>query len=706
MNSSSLLPNTLIQQSSSPDTYHLRIMATTDLHVSLTGYDYYRDVETESMGLSRTATLIHKARAECVNHLLLDNGDILQGNPLGDYAAAERYWQDKQTGEGVHPLIELMNRLHYDAATVGNHEFNYGLDYLEQCIAGANFPYTNANVYRVQQDRLQEGRMQSPQTLLSPYLLLNRTVMGQHGQTAELRIGIVGVVPPQIMNWDRSHLEGRVYAADMVEAAREAVNHAKQAGADIVVLLAHCGYAEEDSPAIGENAILPLSRIADVDAIIFGHAHKVFPSDEFVGRPGVDLEQGHIHGIPAVEPGVWGSHLGLIDLELFTEQTDEGIRWHVQHGKGHVRALVNPSAEVQGAHSSILSDSLLEDAAKEAHERTLAYIHTPVGQLLQPLHSYSALVQDSAVVQLINAAQTEAAVALLRNTSDAHLPLLSAASPFKTGGRYGPSHYTDIPAGPLHLRHMSDIYSYANTLCIVRLNGDEIREWLEWSAGLYRTIVPGVEGQALIDPAFSPFHFDVISGLHYVIDVSQLPRYDAEGGMLNPHSRRIVQLTYEGQPLEEHMEFAVVTNHYRAYSTRLANPDGQRVIVDAGIENRDVLTEYIRKRSSIAPVADKNWQLVCGIIDDAERSHTKCGADSYSSNEEHIAYDEMSSPRPAGHHSKLVDVGTIVTFESSPQARQALDGQSAITWIGQTDHGFARYHFTLQPYDSSCSSTV
>lgn len=703
MNSSSLIPNTLIQQPSSLHTYHLRIMATTDLHVSLTGYDYYRDVETQSMGLSRTATLIHEARAESINHLLLDNGDILQGNPLGDYAAAERYWWDEQTGEGVHPLIALMNKLHYDAATVGNHEFNYGLDYLEQCIAGASFPYTNANVYRVQQNRLQE---EHSQTLLSPYLLLDRTLTGENGQTAELRIGIVGVVPPQIMNWDRSHLEDRVYAADMVQAAMEAVAQVKQAGADIVVLLAHCGYAEEDSPAIGENAVLPLSRITDVDAIIFGHAHKVFPSDEFAGRPGVDLEQGHIHGIPAVEPGVWGSHLGLIDLELIAEQTDEGLRWRVQNGKGHIRALVNPSAETYGKHSSIQPDPLLEDAAREAHERTLAYIHTPVGELLQPLHSYSALIQDSAVVQLINDAQTEAAAALLHNTSNAHLPLLSAASPFKTGGRYGPAHYTDIPAGPLHLRHMSDIYSYANTLCIVRLNGDEIREWLEWSAGLYCTIVPGAEGQALIDPVFSPFNFDIIDGLHYMIDVSQPPRYDAEGGMLNPHSRRIVQLTYEGQPLDETMEYAVVTNHYRAYSTRLANPDGQRVIVDAGIENRDVLTEYIRQRSSIAPVADGNWQLVCGRIDNVTPSHIELGAESYSGNQEHSAYDEMLSPRPSGSHSGLSDVGTMVTFDSSPQARQALEKQPTIAWIGQMDNGFARYQFTLQPYHSSCSLTV
>ncbi|WP_411349642.1 bifunctional 2',3'-cyclic-nucleotide 2'-phosphodiesterase/3'-nucleotidase [Paenibacillus sp. WLX2291] len=654
MNSASFIPKSLTQQSSSSGTYALRIMATTDLHVSLTGYDYDRDLETDSMGLSRTATLIHAARSECINHILLDNGDILQGNPLGDYAAAERYWQDEQTGEGVHPFIKLMNMLQYDAATVGNHEFNYGLDYLEQCLAGAEFPYTNANVYRVQ-----EGK---PQTLLSPYLLLHRTLTSTQGQTSELRIGIVGVVPPQIMNWDRSHLEGCVYAADMVEAASDAVTQVKQAGADIVILLAHCGYAEEDSPAIGENAVLPLSRIPGVDAIIFGHAHKVFPSEEFAGRPGVDWQQGHIHGIPAVEPGVWGSHLGIVDLELIAEQSDQGLCWHVQHSKGHVRALVNPSSEASGARAPIQPDASLEQAAREAHERTLQYIHTPVGELLQPLHSYSALVEDSAVVQLINDAQTEAAAALLNDTPYAHLPLLSAASPFKTGGRYGPTHYTDIPVGSLHLRHMSDIYSYANTLCIVRVSGAEIKEWLEWCAGLYHTIVPGKEGQELIDPAFSPFQFDVIDGLEYVIDVSQPPRYDVEGNMLNPHSYRIVQLTYRGQPLEKERIFAVATNHYRAYSTALVNPDGQRVIVDAGIENREVLTEYIRQRSSIAPIADHNWQLV-------------------SSN-----------------------VSTTVVFSSSPQARYQLEKESSIAWIDEQDNGFARYAFILKPFShSSCA---
>lgn len=621
--------------------FSLRLMATTDLHVSLTGYDYYRDQDTMHMGLSRTAALIEQARSEAMNHMLFDNGDILQGNPLGDYAAEHRYWHNEQTDEGVHPLIGLMNMLDYDAATLGNHEFNYGLAYLEQCIEGADFPYTNANVYEVK-----EGQYQP---LLAPYILLHRKLYDTDGAAAELCVGVVGVVPPQIMNWDRKHLEGHIEALDMVIAAKQAVKEARQAGADIVVLLAHCGYAEEDTPTISENAVLPLSRLAGVDALFFGHAHKLFPGEEFAGRPGVDLERGTIHGIPAAEPGVWGSHLGLIDLEL--EQTTEG--WSVVTRRGTVRPIFDPVSN----RALVEPIAALEQAAAEAHRKTLDYIHTPVGQLAVPLHSYFSLVTDTPVVQLINEAQRYAGARLLEQTPYSALPLLSAAAPFKTGGRYGPLHYTAIVPGGLTLQHMSDIYSYANTFCIVRLDGDEVREWLEWSAGLYTTLLADEEQQSLLDAAFSPFNFDVMDGLSYRIDVSVPPRYSAEGELLHADSRRIVDMTYKGEPVTASMEFAVATNQYRAFSTPLANPDGQRVIVDASVENREVLIDYVRQHGHIAPVADHNWSLCYG----GDQSITSVHA----------------------------------IFQSSPDAREWLNQHPELAFVQLEPDGFATYRMSV-----------
>ncbi len=674
--------------------FALRLMATTDLHVSLTGYDYYRDQDTNHMGLSRTAALIQQARSEVTNHMLFDNGDILQGNPLGDYAAEHRYWQKEQAEAGAHPLIDLMNKLDYDAATLGNHEFNYGLDYLEQCIAGANFPYTNANVYEW------SGQQRSP--LLSPYILLPRTLYDVDGAEAELCIGVVGVVPPQIMNWDRKHLEGNIEAMDMVAAAKHAVAAARQGGAQLVVLLAHCGYAEEDTPTISENAVLPLSRLEGVDALFFGHAHKLFPGEEFAGRPGVDLEQGTIHGVPAAEPGVWGSHLGLIDLEL--ERTAGA--WSVVAGRGRVRPIFDPVSN----RALVEPVAELEQAAADAHAKTLAYIHTPVGQLDAPLHTYFSLVTDTAVVQLINEAQCYAGVRLLEQTPYASLPLLSAAAPFKTGGRYGPLHYTAITPGGLTLQHMSDIYSYANTFCIVRLDGNEVREWLEWSAGLYNTLSPDDEQQALLNTAFSPFNFDVIDGLSYRINVGVPPRYNAEGELIHADHHRIIDMTYNGEPVTAAMEFAVATNQYRAFSTPLANPDGQRVIVDAGVENREVLIEYVRQQGHIQPVADHNWSLCYDAgYTDKDTDTTGKGA-SHSSNpfahpprhdelsaqaSEVLSVSEQRQQSAVELHPAPLQATVQAVFQSSPDAQGWLSEHPLFSFVQLEADGFATYRIRI-----------
>lgn len=122
-------------------TVDLRILETTDLHSNMMDFDYYKDTPTEKFGLVRTATLIQQARGEVANSVLVDNGDIIQGSPLGDYMAAKGL----QPGE-IHPVYKALNTLDYAVGNLGNHEFNYGLTYLQQAIAGARFPYINANV--------------------------------------------------------------------------------------------------------------------------------------------------------------------------------------------------------------------------------------------------------------------------------------------------------------------------------------------------------------------------------------------------------------------------------------------------------------------------------------------------------------------------------------------------------------------------------
>jgi 2',3'-cyclic-nucleotide 2'-phosphodiesterase/3'-nucleotidase len=203
----------------------------------------------------------------------------------------------------------------------------------------------------------------------------------------------------------------------------------------------------------------------------------------------------------------------------------------------------------------------------------------------------------------------------LKGTPHEKLPLLSAAAPFKSGGRGGAANYTDIAPGPVAVRNVADLYIYPNTVQVVKLTGAQVREWLEMSAQAFNRIEPAASGgaseQNLLNPGFPSYNFDTIDGLSYRIDVTQPSRYDRAGKLVAPEARRIVDLRFQGRPLDEAAEFAVVTNNYRA-SGGGAFPalDGQNIVLQAPDENREALLQYLQAAGTVRPAADRNWSLV------------------------------------------------------------------------------------------------
>ncbi|MCX7645366.1 MAG: bifunctional 2',3'-cyclic-nucleotide 2'-phosphodiesterase/3'-nucleotidase [Rhodobacteraceae bacterium] len=575
---------------------HLRIMETTDLHVHVLPYDYYADRPVDTVGLSRTAALVRAIRAEATNALLVDNGDFLQGNPMGDYIAYERGMREGD----LHPVIAAMNTVGFDAATLGNHEFNYGLDFLMKSLAGARFPFVSANV--VTREGADPTR---DETLLRPYVILDRRVIDGAGRPHRLRVGMIGFVPPQTVTWDRRHLEGRVRARDILAAARAWVPRMKEEGADIIVALSHSGIGPATHAEGMENASVPLARVEGIDALMTGHQHLVFPGDAFAGVAGVDCAAGTIHGKPAVMGGAWGSHLGVIDLLLETSGGEWRIVGHEaaarpiarRDGDGRVRALVGDVPEVVAS-------------VREVHAATLAYVRRPVGRTSAPLHSYFALVAGDPSVRIVNRAQAWYVAEMLKGTAHAALPLLSAAAPFKAGGRGGPEHYTDVPAGDIAIGNVADLYLYPNTVRAVRVTGAELADWLERSAGIFRRIVPGGRDQILIDPDFPSYNFDVIDGVTYRIDLSRPPKFGPGGELLDPAARRIVDLSYQGRPVDPAEEFVIATNSYRAGGGGdFPGAKGDTIILEAPDTNRDVLVRYIVAQGTIDPAADGNWSF-------------------------------------------------------------------------------------------------
>ena len=582
---------TLIAASVNAATVDLRIMETTDLHSNMMDFDYYKDTPTEKFGLVRTATLINAARTEATNSVLVDNGDIIQGSPLADYAAAKKL--------KTHPVYKALNTLDYTVGNLGNHEFNYGLEYLQNALKGAKFPYVNANVIDVKTHK----------PLFTPYLIKDIQVKDQQGNAHPLRIGYIGVVPPQIMTWDSKNLSGKVTVNDITETVRQYVPQMRKEGADVVVVIAHSGLSADPYRAMAENSVYYLSQVPGVDAILFGHAHAVFPSKEFAGIKGADIQKGTLNGVPAVMPGMWGDHLGVVDLVL----NNDGGKWQVSQAKAEARPIYDAAAK----KSLAAEDKKLVDILKADHDATRAFVSEPIGKSADNMYSYLSLVQDDPTVQVVNNAQKAYVEHYIENDPDlGMLPVLSAAAPFKAGGRKNdPASYVEVEKGQLTFRNAADLYLYPNTLVVVKASGKEVKEWLECSAAQFNQIDPhSTKPQALINwDGFRTYNFDVIDGVNYQIDVTQPARYDGECQSIHPQAERIKNLTFNGKPVDPSATFLVATNNYRAYGGKFAGTGEDHIAFAAPDENRTALIMWIaaesKRAGEIHPAADNNWRL-------------------------------------------------------------------------------------------------
>ncbi|ELY4508908.1 bifunctional 2',3'-cyclic-nucleotide 2'-phosphodiesterase/3'-nucleotidase [Cronobacter dublinensis] len=585
---------TLVAASVNAATVDLRILETTDLHSNMMDFDYYKDAPTEKFGLVRTASLINAARQEAANSVLVDNGDLIQGSPLGDYMAAKGL----KDGD-VHPVYKAMNTLDYAVGNLGNHEFNYGLDYLHKALAGANFPYVNANII--------DAKTQKP--LFTPYLIKETQVKDKDGKPHTLKIGYIGFVPPQIMTWDKANLSGKVTVNDITETARKYVPQMRAEGADLVVVVAHSGLSAEPYKALAENSVYYLSQVPGVDAILFGHAHAVFPGKDFATIKGADIAQGTLNGVPAVMPGMWGDHLGIVDLVL---NNDDG-KWKVTQSKAEAR----PIYDAQAKKSLAVEDQDLVKVLKADHDATREFVGQPVGKSADPMYSYLALVQDDPTVQVVNNAQKAYVEHFIQGDPDlAQLPVLSAAAPFKVGGRKNdPASFVEVEKGQLTLRNAADLYLYPNTLVVVKATGAEVKEWLECSAGQFNQIdVNSAKPQPLLNwDGFRTYNFDVIDGVKYQIDVTQPAKYDGECQTVNPKAERIKHLTFNGKPIDPNATFLVATNNYRAYGGKFAGTGDSHIAFASPDENRAVLAAWIgaetKRAGEIHPAADNNWRL-------------------------------------------------------------------------------------------------
>jgi 2',3'-cyclic-nucleotide 2'-phosphodiesterase/3'-nucleotidase len=587
----------------------LAVLETTDLHSNVVGYDYFKLAEDPSLGLDRTAALIAQARRDFANTLLLDNGDTIQGNALGDVQATVAPVRCGQ----LLAIHKVMKKLRYDGAGVGNHDFNFGLGFLGQVMgqrvdvpgvegkrcAGPGFPVVLANVYSV--------RTHKP--LFAPYKIIDKRIraVGLDGRAVEatVKVGIIGFTTPTILNWDKRWLDGKVYTEGLVETAKRYLPEMRARGADVVVAISHGGLDDSPYSPTMENGNYYLAQLSGqvggIDALLLGHSHQLFPNPASTvaqfNLPQVDKVKGRVFGVPTVMANLWGKNLGVVRLRL----RHDGKRWRVDQDA----AVVETRSTQQADKRFVAADPEVMALVSAEHEATIRYVKTPIGATDFRMSTYFADVGDVSAIQVVNQAQA----GYVRHYVEANLPqyaklpVLSVSAAFKSGSA-GVADYTDVAAGALALNNAADLYLYPNALYAVKVDGAGLKAWLEKAATRFNTIDPAkAEPQELINTGFAGYNFDTVtsSELSYEIDVTQ------------PPGSRIGKLQLHGAPLPPGQEFLVATNNYRASGGgNFPGLDGSRTVVASPDASRDVLIAYVKAAKRLTRAANgaqRSWRF-------------------------------------------------------------------------------------------------
>ncbi|MFD9332708.1 bifunctional metallophosphatase/5'-nucleotidase [Streptomyces sp. NPDC060065] len=551
-----------------PRTWSFSILGTTDLHSHVFDWDYYtdaayKDSKGNSVGVARVATLVKQQRAaKGEDHVLLvDAGDIIQGTSLAYYYARV----DPITGSDApkHPMAIAMNAMRYDAAALGNHEFNYGIDVLRRFEKQCRFPLLGANAL--------DAKTLRP--AFAPYTVKHIRVPG----APDIKVGVLGLTNPGIALWDKDNVSGKMEFTGLVEQAKKYVPRLRALGCDVVFLTDHSGLDGSSSygselPYVENASNLVAEQVPGIDAILVGHTHT-----EVSSYTVTNTETGK--DVILSEPYCYGMRLTVFDFEL-----------ELAHGQWKVT-----STKAQTLNSNtVAEDEEITELLKADHDLVVKYVNTPVGTCTEDLSAAEACWKDVPVMDFIHEVQM-AAVAAGLSTADAALPLISVAAPF--------SRTADIPKGDVTIRDVAGLYIYDNTLYGKKLTGAQLKDYLEYAAKYYAKVPSGttVDTSTLTNAnSFWDYMYDTAAGVSYDIDIAQ-----AEGS-------RIKNLTYKGTSVTDDQVFVVAVNNYRANGgsgyPHIAAAD---IAYSSTNEIRQLMIDYVTSKGSLDPAdfAATNWKL-------------------------------------------------------------------------------------------------
>ena len=518
-----------------PERVQITILGTTDLHGNIDPIDYYTN-KPDNRGLAKVATLIKRIRKETSNVLLIDSGDTIQGSPLESF-------HGRKNNAPPDPMMLVMNSLNYDAMTVGNHEYNFGLKVLEKARGEAKFPWLSANTY-------DQGKQQ---THYKPYIVK---------EVASVKIGILGLTTPGIPNWDNPpNYAGLEFHEPVAEARKWVPVLRDQEKVDVVVIAMHMGLEEDlrtgevtPGQVPHENeAIAIANEVPGVDVIFMGHTHRDVPSV-------------YINGVLLTQANHWGRHLARADLYL--QKAGTGWRMYAK------------SARTIPTDDRVEPDPEVVKMAEPYDRETQSWLAREIGQSAEELTATDARFRDTAILDLVQKVQLDAGKADV-----------SMVASFNPAAR--------IAKGPVSVRDIAGLYVYENTLVVLEVTGQQLKDALEHSAKYFKAYVPGKPASDLVDDKIPAYNFDIAEGVTYDLDISK------------PIGQRIQNLRFHGQPLSPTKKLKLATNNYRVnggggYDMYKNAP----VVYRSSEEIRELIIDWLEKNKTVPATPNNNWRII------------------------------------------------------------------------------------------------
>jgi 2',3'-cyclic-nucleotide 2'-phosphodiesterase / 3'-nucleotidase len=521
--------------SSSAKRVYIVVLGTTDLHGNLFPVDYYTD-KADNRGLAKISTLIKQVRKETQNVLLIDSGDTIQGTPL-------EYYHNKKNNQPPDPMMLTMNALHYDAMTVGNHEYNFGLQVLEKARSEAEFPWLSANTYN-------KG---TNQTHYKPYIIK---------EVAGVRIGVLGLTTPGIPNWENApNYAGLEFHEPLSEAKKWVPLLRRKERADVVIIAMHMGLEQDfrtgeinPGQVTNENQAIEIAnQVPGVDLIFMGHTHRDVPSAV-------------INGVQLIQANYWGRHLARADLYL----ENAGPQWRVF-------ALM---ARTIAVDDRVAPDQELLKIGEPYDRETQAWLSRPIGESAAELTAAEARFRDTAILDLIQRVQLEAGKADV-----------SMAAVFNPDAR--------IAKGPVTVRNIAGLYVYENTLVVLEVTGQQLKDALEHSAKYFRPYEADKLPAELVDEKIPAYNFDIAEGVTYVLNIGK------------PIGQRIENLQFQGKPLSPTQKLRLATNNYRVNGGGgYTMYKGAPVVYRSSEEIRELIIDWVEHHKTIPTEPTNNWKIV------------------------------------------------------------------------------------------------